>query len=217
MNKVKFNTYNDGILSFGEYIESYDINGNATDKKEFTALGKLFFSYQVIREQDKLKFDDTGKKISIKIKVPYMTQINSSNIIKINNELYSIGYIDTDVYKHSIYIYLTELQNELNTHIELYKQIRKSALENKTLEFYKKVWAKVEDIQDNSIVRDMSQRVKHRKKVTIRYLDDLDINIYKKVTVDYKVKYKDIYYNIDQVINVEEENKLFEITIERIY
>ncbi|HEK4806822.1 TPA: head-tail adaptor protein, partial [Clostridioides difficile] len=34
MKKIKFNNFNDGIVEFGEYKESYDIEGNALDEKE---------------------------------------------------------------------------------------------------------------------------------------------------------------------------------------
>lgn len=217
MKKIKFNTYNDGIFEFGEYNESYNSEGNATEEKEFIIKGKLFFSYQSIREQDKLKFDNTGEKITMKIKVPYMTSITSSHIIKLNGELFSVIYIEPDIKKQNLYIYLTDLENDLDKHIEILKEFRKSALENKILDRFKVVWAKVEDIREGSAVKDISQRIKHKKIVTIRYLNELDVNLNKKATVDFKLKYKKIIYNIDQIINVNDSNELLEITIERVY
>lgn len=217
MHKVKFNTYNDGVLFFGKYIESYDINGNATDEKEFIDKGKLFFSYQSIREEDKLKFQDTGKKISMKIKTPYMIAITSSDTVKLDNELYSILHIDKDSKRQSLFIYLTELENELDKHVEILKEYRKSALDNKVIEPVKTVWGKVIDVKDNTNIKDISQRVKHKKVITIRYLGILDININKKVTVDYKIKYKEIIYNINSIINTNDDDELLELTIERSY
>lgn len=217
MKKIKFNTYNDGLIEFGNYVESYGEDGNALENKEFIFCGKLYFSYQSIREQDRLKFDNTGKKITAKVKTPYINNISSSNVIKLNNELYSIRYIDPDIKKQNLYIYLTELENELNKHIEIFKQYRTSALANKALEKFKVVWSKVEEVSDNSSVKNTSQRVKHKKKVTIRYLKDLDININTKATLDFQIKYKDNYYNIDQILNLNDDDELLEITLERIY
>ena len=67
MLKRKINQYNDGVLKFGRYVEKYDNNEILLDEKEFIQEGKLFFSYKTIREQDRLKFDDTGYKIELKI------------------------------------------------------------------------------------------------------------------------------------------------------
>lgn len=85
MKKIKFDNFNDGIIEFGEYKESYDIEGNALDEKEFIVNSKLFYSNEYIREQDRLKFDNTGLKVSIKLKVPYMKLIKTSDVIKLNN------------------------------------------------------------------------------------------------------------------------------------
>ena len=58
--KQKFDSFNDGVLYYGDYLENYDENNNACNEKEFSIKGKLFFSYKTIREQDSLKYSDTG-------------------------------------------------------------------------------------------------------------------------------------------------------------
>ncbi|MBH7858749.1 head-tail adaptor protein, partial [Clostridioides difficile] len=141
MKKIKFNNFNDGIVEFGEYKESYDIEGNALDEKEFIVSGKLFYSNEYIREQDKLKFDDTGLKVSIKLKVPYMRLIKTSDVIKLNNEFYSIVKLDISNDKTSVYLYLTELVDVLDKHISIFIKERKNVLEDVTIKFYKKIWA----------------------------------------------------------------------------
>ncbi|HGL6931336.1 TPA: head-tail adaptor protein, partial [Clostridioides difficile] len=146
MKKIKFNNFNDGIVEFGEYKESYDIEGNALDEKEFIVSGKLFYSNEYIREQDKLKFDDTGLKVSIKLKVPYMRLIKTSDVIKLNNEFYSIVKLDISNDKTSVYLYLTELVDVLDKHISIFIKERKNVLEDVTIKFYKKIWACVEDL-----------------------------------------------------------------------
>ncbi len=216
MKNVKFNIYDSGILEFGRYIESYGLDGNAAKEKEFIQDGKLFFSYQSIREQDKLKIDDTGKKVSIKIKVPYMTKLSSSSTINLDNELYSIAYIDPCTKKQSMYIYLTDLDNELDKHIEIYRLSRKNELEDKLEELYRIVWAKVEEISDNSKSSyDAIRRINQYKKVTIRYLKDLDPNININSNNEYLIKYKNVKYNINQAINVNDDDKLLELSLER--
>ena len=85
MLKRKINQYNDGVLKFGRYVEKYDNNEILLDEKEFIQEGKLFFSYKTIREQDRLKFDDTGYKIELKINTPYMNKIKSDHIVLIDD------------------------------------------------------------------------------------------------------------------------------------
>ncbi|HGL6931327.1 TPA: head-tail adaptor protein, partial [Clostridioides difficile] len=146
MKKIKFDNFNDGIIEFGEYKESYDIEGNALDEKKFIVNGKLFYSNEYIREQDRLKFDNTGLKVSIKLKVPYMKLIKTSDVIKLNNEFYSIVKLDISNDKTSIYLYLSELVDVLDKHISIFIKERKNVLEDVEMKFYKKVWACVEDL-----------------------------------------------------------------------
>ncbi|HBF4502405.1 TPA: head-tail adaptor protein, partial [Clostridioides difficile] len=130
MKKIKFDNFNDGIIEFGEYKESYDIEGNALDEKEFIVNSKLFYSNEYIREQDRLKFDNTGLKVSIKLKVPYMKLIKTSDVIKLNNEFYSIVKLDISNDKTSIYLYLSELVDVLDKHISIFIKERKNVLED---------------------------------------------------------------------------------------
>ena len=67
MKKLKFDVFNNGLLEFGDLVESVDENLNALDEKEFTIKGRLFFNYMSIRQEDKLKFDDTGFKLTLKL------------------------------------------------------------------------------------------------------------------------------------------------------
>ncbi|MCI2360408.1 head-tail adaptor protein, partial [Clostridioides difficile] len=137
MKKIKFDNFNDGIIEFGEYKESYDIEGNALDEKKFIVNGKLFYSNEYIREQDRLKFDNTGLKVSIKLKVPYMKLIKTSDVIKLNNEFYSIVKLDISNDKTSIYLYLSELVDVLDKHISIFIKERKNVLEDVEMKFYK--------------------------------------------------------------------------------
>ncbi|MDO0133048.1 phage head closure protein [Clostridioides difficile] len=214
MKKIKFNNFNDGIVEFGAYKESYDKEGNALDEKEFIVIGKLFFANEYIREQDKLKFDDTGLKVSIKLKVPYMGLIKTSDVIKLNNEFYSIVKLDISNDKTSIYLYLSELVDVLDKHISIFIKERKSVLEDVTMKFYKKVWASVEDLNSKELIENNSIKTSTNKKFKIRYIEELDLSIKQNAITNFVIKYKDKFYNITQILNLEEENKILEITAE---
>lgn len=214
MKKIKFDNFNDGIVEFGEYKESYDIEGNALDEKEFIANGKLFYSNEYIREQDRLKFDNTGLKVSIKLKVPYMKLIKTSNVIKLNNEFYSIVKLDISNNNRSIYLYLTELVDILDKHISIFIKERKNVLEDVTMKFYKKVWANVEDLNSKELIENNSIKTSTNKKFKIRYIEELDLSIKQNAITNFVIKYKDKFYNITQILNLEEENKILEITAE---
>ncbi|HBF5111978.1 TPA: head-tail adaptor protein [Clostridioides difficile] len=214
MKKIKFNNFNDGIVEFGEYKESYDIEGNALDEKEFIVSGKLFYSNEYIREQDRLKFDNTGLKVSIKLKVPYMKLIKTSDVIKLNNEFYSIVKLDISNDKTSIYLYLSELVDVLDKHISIFIKERKNVLEDVEMKFYKKVWACVEDLNSKELIENNSIKTSTNKKFKIRYIEELDLSIKQNAITNFVIKYKDKFYNITQILNLEEENKILEITAE---
>ncbi|HDF5636666.1 TPA: head-tail adaptor protein [Clostridioides difficile] len=214
MKKIKFDNFNDGIIEFGEYKESYDIEGNALDEKEFIVNSKLFYSNEYIREQDRLKFDNTGLKVSIKLKVPYMKLIKTSDVIKLNNEFYSIVKLDISNDKTSIYLYLSELVDVLDKHISIFIKERKNVLEDVEMKFYKKVWVCVEDLNSKELIENNSIKTSTNKKFKIRYIEELDLSIKQNAITNFVIKYKDKFYNITQILNLEEENKILEITAE---
>lgn len=213
--KKNFDSFNDGIIEFGDYIESYDENNNACEEKELSIKGKLLFSYKTIREQDRLKYDDTGVKVSIKIKTYYLPNLKSSNTIRLNNILYSIAHIDPDNSKEKMYIYLTELKNDMNKHISIYTKIdNNNPLTDDRWEQFRTVWGDIEAINTVKTLEDTNNgkvENKLKKKFIIRYLKELDATFNKQVTVQYKIKYKNYYYNIVGTNNVEEKNEILEL------
>lgn len=213
--KKNFDSFNDGIIEFGDYIESYDENNNACKEKEFSVKGRLLFSYKTIREQDRLKYDDTGLKVAIKIKTYYLPNLKSSNTIRLNNTLYSIAHIDSDNSKEKMYIYLTELKNDMNKHISIYNKIDdNNPLTDDIWELFRTVWGDIEAINTVKTLEDTNNgkvENKLKKKFIIRYLKELDATFNKQVTVQYKIKYKNYYYNIVGTNNVEEKNEILEL------
>lgn len=212
--KLKFDTYNDGVIEFGEYIEAYGVDGNALDNKKFIKVGKLCFSYQSIREQDKLKFDNTGVQISIKIKTRYLKTVNSSNVIRLNENLYSVVKLDPDNKKENMYLYLTELVDDMDKHISILKRNNNGALEDDTFELYKTVWCKISS-SDSKKEKDIGEKLDsiQIKVATIRYIEELTL---KNATNDFLIVYEKNKYNIVKIINIKEENKLLEINMEMV-
>lgn len=213
--KKNFDSFNDGIIEFGDYIESYDENNNACKEKEFSVKGRLLFSYKTIREQDRLKYDDTGLKVAIKIKTYYLPNLKSSNTIRLNNTLYSIAHIDSDNSKEKMYIYLTELKNDMNKHISIYNKIDdNNPLTDDIWELFRTVWGDIEAINTIKTLEDTNNgkvENKLKKKFIIRYLKELDATFNKQVTIQYKIKYKNYYYNIVGTNNVEEKDEILEL------
>lgn len=212
--KFKFDTYNDGVIEFGEYIEAYGVDGNALDNKEFIKEGKLCFSYQFIREQDKLKFDNTGVQISIKIKTRYLKTVNTSKVIRLNENLYSIVKLDPDNKNENMYIYLTELVDDMDKHISILKRKDNGVLKDDMFELYKTVWGKIcsSDSEKEKGIGEKLDSIQI-KVVTIRYIEELT---FKNATNDLLIEYEKNKYNIVKIINVKEESKLLEINMEMI-
>ncbi len=218
MLKRKINQYNDGVLKFGRYVEKYDNNEILLDEKEFIQEGKLFFSYKTIREQDRLKFDDTGYKIELKINTPYMNKIKSDHIVLIDDNVYSIKYIEPDYTKKNLYIFLSNYEDEMDTYISIYKENRISPIENPTLNLFKCAWCKVENLLDKSTREKTSNDISKiivQKKITLKYIKELDSSISKDISSKYKIDINGVKYKIISSLNINNENKLIQLEIEK--
>ncbi|MEG0667840.1 MAG: head-tail adaptor protein [Clostridium sp.] len=213
--KMKFDSFNDGVLYFGEYIESYDLNNNACDEKEFSVKGKLFFDYKSIREQDKLKYDHTGLRVSIKLKTHFSPVISSGSVVKINDILYSIAYLEPNDSHQKLYIFLTELINDMDKHISIYSKAgSQSVLSDDEWNHYRTVWGEIKAINTvKTVEKSENERLsnKFKKKFIIRYIEELDLTLDKMATIKYKIVFKNKQYNILAINNVEEKDEIFEI------
>lgn len=212
--KQKFDSFNDGILYFGDYLESYDIHNNACDEKEFSIKGRLFFSYKKIREQDSLKYGNTGLQVSIKLKTYYIPSISTGDTVKINGVLYSIAYLEPDSTKENMYIFLTDLINVMAKHISIFLKKSGNALTDDEWIHCRTVWGDIKEINSVKTLESTSNgrvATKFRKKFIIRYIDYLDLSNDKEVTTKYKISYKDKFYNILGVNNLEERDEILEI------
>ena len=198
MLKNKFQNYNDGILLFGNYIDTYDTNGNAMEEKEFIRKGKLFFSLTSIREQDRYNYDTDKIKITLKLKVKYNPVLKSNYIIKIDNKLYKILHLDRDFKKENLYVYFSDYKDNMSKHIDiLIREKSASVLEDDKFILFKKVWGNTESSNEKERV------------FTIRYLNTLDIGT--NSLKSYRIGFNNKIYKINSIINKNADNLLLEI------
>lgn len=197
MKKVKFQTYNDGLFYFGDYVESYDNLGNAMDKKEFTQKGKFFFSISSIREQDRFNYDTEDSKITMKLKVRYNTILKNNMVILLGDNLYNLKYVDVDSKKENLYLYLIDYKDQLCKHIEIMEVQKVSVMEDDKLVLFKRVWGAVESITDSEGV------------FTIRYIEKLDTRSEK--LKKYRIQFNNKVYKIKTINNKNADNLFLEI------
>lgn len=212
--KQKFDSFNDGVLYYGDYLESYDENNNACNEKEFSIKGKLFFSYKTIREQDSLKYSYTGLKVSIKLKTHYIPGISTGDTVKINDSLYSIAYLEHDASKEKMFIFLTDLINVMSKHIGIFLKNKGGALSDDEWGHCRTVWGDIKEINNVKTLESTYNgkvSTKFRKKFIIRYIEYLDLSNDKEATTKYKIAYKDKFYNILGINNLEERDEILEI------
>lgn len=126
--QINFDSFNDGVIHFGDYMERYDENGDATIK-EFVQSGRLYFALSSIREQDALKYD-SSQKVTMKIKTPYLPLINSNHVISYNGEYYSITHIDPGINRKSLFLYLSSYIESMRYKVEFLDFIKSSPLED---------------------------------------------------------------------------------------
>lgn len=214
--KVTFNSFNDGILHFGDYIEGYDELGDATEK-EFVSQGRLFFSFSSIREEDALKYADTGVKVTLKVRTPFFKKVTSSAVIQIQDQLFSVGYLEPSLDQRTLFLYLTELKDELDEKIEILYLSEKTALTSPKLNHFKTVWADIKAYNYKTNVSEVADRRSFpvRKRMVIRYLSDLDPTEGTNLT-NYQIRYKNRDYKIIGIEDLNEQSKLLELSLEVI-
>lgn len=103
---LKHETYNDGILEYGEIKSIF----NASRKKigeDFTSKGKLFYTQMSARDSDILQASNMGYMIDLKLKTPYRPDITSKHKIKIRGDIYDIQKLDST--NQYLYLYLQKV------------------------------------------------------------------------------------------------------------
>ena len=210
--QIKFDSFNDGIIHFGDYVERYDENGDAT-VKEFVQSGRLYFALSSIREQDSLKYD-SSKKVTMKIKTPYLPLINSNHVIRCNNEYYSITHIDLGINRQNLFLYLSSYIETLRYKVEVLDEVKVGPLKSPELVHFRTLWCDVTSHKTTS-VSEANQETYHTKKIfIIRYVSELDPTI--QLVSQKRLKYNGQIYRIISISNQNEANELLEIEAEVI-
>ena len=147
-----------------------------------------------------------------------MNLIKSDHIVLIENNIYSIKYIEPDYNKRNLYIFLSNYEDEMDTYISIYTVNRYSPIANPTLNIFKNAWCKVENLLDKSTREKASNDISKiivQKKITLKYTKELDSSISKDILSKYKIGINDIKYKIISSLNINNENKLIQLEIEK--
>ena len=209
---IKFDSFNDGLIYFGDYVEGYDENGDATEK-EFVQKGRLFFALSSIREQDTLKYD-SSKKVTLKIKTPYLPILNSNHVIRYNEDYYSVTHIDPGINRQSLFIYLSSYVETLRYKVEVLDYIKASPLEDAELRHFRTLWCDVTHNKATSGIEADKEDFTVKKTFVIRYLSELDNSI--QSVGNKRLKYRGKIYKITSTTNSDESDELLEIEAEEI-
>ncbi len=106
--------------------------------------------------------------------------------------------------------------SKLNKRITIQKKVGSKPLEDDQYTDFKKVWAGVSNIHGKESIDAQKVNPYISKKVTIRYIKDLDPSINKFTNEDYRVVYNNQIYNILYIDNIREENRYMELLLEVI-
>lgn len=107
IQKVNHETYNDGILEYGN-IKSIYTEGRRKIGEEFIPKGQVFYTEMSSRDTDILQASSMGYVIDLKLKIPYRPDISSKNKVRINDDIYDIKKFDSSK-KREIFLYLQKV------------------------------------------------------------------------------------------------------------
>ena len=110
MQPKKKTSFNDGIV--GVYsekttlINDFNAKTNAKTLDDYDFIMNLYFSEQTKRQEDFLFAEAMGKKLTWKIKTPFVKGVETNHKIIYENVAYDIINIDLDKRNQELYIYL---------------------------------------------------------------------------------------------------------------
>lgn len=108
---------------------------------------------------------------------------------------------------------------KLNKRILIQKRVCEVDENGFEVEFWqdvKTVWANMKNLNGRELIEAQGNNSKVTKKAIIRYIKCLDISINPKVSLDYRIMYKNNLYNLVYPNNLNEENKYIELLLEGI-
>lgn len=148
----------------------------------------------------------------MKIKIKNNNVINTNQVINLDNKLYSISKIDKSPDRLSLFLYLTDYIDELDKIIDIYMLKRTSSLSDPIESLYKRVFANIKNVELTSNEAKISANVKKNKlklKFKIKYIEGFEDN---DLINKFKIKYNNKSFNIINVLNIDNANKIIELT-----
>ncbi|KPI54817.1 hypothetical protein KW95_01750 [Clostridioides difficile] len=79
---------------------------------------------------------------------------------------------------------------------------------------FKTVYSSIKNLHGKEFLQAQALDSRASKKIIIRYIKELDNSINKDSSIEYRVVYKNIIYNILYIDNINEANKYMEIMLE---
>ena len=113
-----------------------------------------------------------------------------------------------------MFFFLTDLINVMSKNIGIFLKNKGGALSDDEWGHYRTVWGDIKEINNVKTLESTSNgkvSTKFRKKFIIRYIEHLDLSNDKEATTKYKIAYKDKFYNILGINNLEERDEILEI------
>lgn len=111
--KPKFPTYNHGVLWICETnkeASSFNAPKNPTAKTDVQKIQKLDYDETSNREQDRDFAESKDRTLTLKVKTRYHASATTDRQVLIEKDLYDIFYIDYDVDRRNMYLFLEKVR-----------------------------------------------------------------------------------------------------------
>lgn len=109
MKNPKKNSYNNGVaivVSENKKLTTFNAKTNSKTMRDFTEVGRLFYSEETKRHEDMLFSESMNHTLSLKIKTAYVDWVKTNHKVIINDYIYDIIHCDPDYNSREMYVYL---------------------------------------------------------------------------------------------------------------
>lgn len=109
--RPKFAVYNDGVLWVCEQITvatDFGAVPNIRNKDDLRRINKFMFKEMSKRDQDMDFAESQGRTLSLKVRCMLHPGVKKTNMVLIEDTLYSIIHIDINRSKKQMFLYLEE-------------------------------------------------------------------------------------------------------------
>lgn len=100
---------NDGLLEYGQVVTLRDNKTRAKVGESFSSLGALHFDFMSINAKYDSYTVASLDKVDIKVKIYFVSDLQKSHKIKINDELYEIEALDVAKGRRYAYLFLRKV------------------------------------------------------------------------------------------------------------